>query len=222
MTKVVTICGSSRFIDMVAVVGWLLEKEEKVITMGMHLLPTWYAGEVTDHLAEHQGVAAAMDAIHLEKIAMSDEVFIVDVDGYVGDSTKNEIRVAAKMGKTIRLFSEDPIGKLAMEAIYAAARKKVHGKDYDPLKLGVRFGAVKKDDMGGTSYMYCEMDRQVMGRRFIRAWCVNKEHHVEFDITSGVCKSHPGYKIEIWMMEEFTNYDLAIAEIKKQMEARAA
>lgn len=220
MTKIITICGSSRFIDMVAVVGWLLEREENVIAMGMHLLPTWYAGEVTDHLAEHQGVARAMDALHLEKIAISDEVFIVDLDGYVGDSTKNEIRIAAKMGKTIRLFSEDPIGKLAMKAINAAGEKMAHGLDYDPLKLGVRFGAVKKDGMGGTSYMYCEMDRQVLGKRFVRAWCVNKEHHVEFDISSGQCKSHPGYKIELWMMEEFDNYNLAIAHIRDILEAR--
>lgn len=221
MTKIITICGSSRFIDMVAVVGWLLEKEENAITMGMHLLPAWYAGEVTDHLAEHQGVADAMDALHLEKIALADEVFIVDVDGYVGDSTKNEIKFAAKAGKTIRLFSEDPIGKLAMEAIHAAARKKVHGTDYDPLRLGVRFGAVKKDDMGKTSYMYCEMDRQVLGKRFVRAWCVNNEHHVEFDISSGVCVSHPGYKIELWMMEEYDNYTDAIAAMRTLLEKKS-
>ncbi|KKK90129.1 hypothetical protein LCGC14_2726140, partial [marine sediment metagenome] len=43
--KVIVLCGSSRFCDLMAVCAWLLEKEEKAITMGLHLLPQWYCHE---------------------------------------------------------------------------------------------------------------------------------------------------------------------------------
>jgi len=36
--KIITLCGSSRFVDVMAVVGWLLERDEGAITMGLHLL----------------------------------------------------------------------------------------------------------------------------------------------------------------------------------------
>ncbi|MFA6054024.1 MAG: hypothetical protein WC769_01490 [Thermodesulfovibrionales bacterium] len=58
-TKVIVLCGSSKFCDIMAVCAWLLERNEKVITMGLHLLPFWYSEEkIPDHLAEHEGVAA--------------------------------------------------------------------------------------------------------------------------------------------------------------------
>lgn len=40
--KVITICGSSRFVDVMAVCAWLLERDERAITLGLHLLPRWY------------------------------------------------------------------------------------------------------------------------------------------------------------------------------------
>lgn len=51
--KVIVLCGSSRFVDIMAVTAWLLEKEEGAITMGLHLLPEWYSEDpIPDHLAE--------------------------------------------------------------------------------------------------------------------------------------------------------------------------
>jgi len=54
--KVVTLCGSSRFVEVMAVSAWLLEKAEGAVTMGLHLLPWWYGGK-ENNLAEHEGVA---------------------------------------------------------------------------------------------------------------------------------------------------------------------
>jgi len=108
--KVVTICGSSRFIEFVAVTAWLLERDEGAITMSMHLLPNWYPDCKSDHMAEHEGVAVDMDALHLKKIEMSDEIFVVDYSEYVGRSTANEIAYAGELGKPVRYFSQDPLG----------------------------------------------------------------------------------------------------------------
>jgi len=109
---VTVLCGSTRFCQVMAVCAWLLERDEGHITMGLHLLPDWYwAGEpVSDHLAESEGVADAQDALHLRKIDLCDEVFIVDVGRYIGNSTANEIRYATALHRPIRRYTDDPIG----------------------------------------------------------------------------------------------------------------
>lgn len=110
LPKIVTLCGSSRFVDVMAVCAWLLERDEAAIAMSLHLLPHWYPNCPADHLAEHEGCAGAMDALHLQKIDLSDEIFVVDVGGYVGSSTANEIHHAMKTGKPVRYFTTDQIG----------------------------------------------------------------------------------------------------------------
>jgi hypothetical protein len=107
--KIITICGSSRFIDLMAVCSWIIERDEQAIAMSLHLLPGWYAGSIEHHLAESQGVADAMDELHLRKIEMSDEIFVVDVDGYIGESTSREIAHAERLGKKIRRLSSDAV-----------------------------------------------------------------------------------------------------------------
>jgi hypothetical protein len=43
-----------------------------------------------------------LDVLHLHKIWMADVVLILNVDGYIGESTRREIEFATRMGKTIR------------------------------------------------------------------------------------------------------------------------
>ena len=114
--KIVVLCGSSRFVDIMAVCAWLIERDEKAIVMGLHLLPFWYSREpIPDHLAEHEGVAAAMDELHLRKIDLAaergGEIFVVNYDDYIGDSTKREIEYAQSKKVNIRWFTHDPIGE---------------------------------------------------------------------------------------------------------------
>ena len=104
--NVIVFCGSSKFTDMMAVCMWIVERDEHAIAMGLHLLPDWYC-TFPDHLAEHEGVADEMDELHLRKIDMADEIFVVDVVGYIGDSTKREIAYAESKGKPIRRFTTD-------------------------------------------------------------------------------------------------------------------
>ena len=111
-SKIVVLCGSSRFVDFMAVCAWLIERDEKAITMGLHLLPGWYCMEkIPDHLAEYEGVAEEMDALHLRKIDLADEIFVVNVNDYIGTSTAREIEYAKTAGKTIRWFTHDEVGK---------------------------------------------------------------------------------------------------------------
>lgn len=110
--KIVTLCGSSRFVEIMAVCAWMIERDEHAIAMGLHLLPEWYCREeIPDHLAEHEGCAEAMDRLHLAKIDISDEIFVVNVQHYVGDSTRREVEYAMDKGKKIRWFTDDIIGR---------------------------------------------------------------------------------------------------------------
>jgi hypothetical protein len=114
--KVVALCGSTRFIDIMAVCAWLIERDENAITLSCHLLPQWY-GAHDDHQAEAEGVKEKMDELHLRKIELADEVFIVNPMMYVGESTSAEIEHARNLGRPIRYYTFDPIGKKVREIL---------------------------------------------------------------------------------------------------------
>lgn len=105
--KVVVLCGSSKFVTIMAVCAWLIERDERAIAMGLHLLPEWYPNVPEHHLAEHEGVAMEMDTLHLRKIDLCDEIFVIDFDNYVGPSTSNEIAYARKHGKPVRFLTAE-------------------------------------------------------------------------------------------------------------------
>jgi hypothetical protein len=112
--KIVVLCGSSRFVDIMAVCAWIIERDEKAIAMALHLLPIWYSADVPDdHLAEHEGVAAAMDELHLRKIDLATEIFVVNRGDYIGISTRREIEHAIALRKPVRWYTSDAVGREA-------------------------------------------------------------------------------------------------------------
>ncbi len=116
--KVITLCGSSKYVDVMAVVGWILERDEGVIAMGLHLMPIWYTrGKIPNHLAEHENVAEQMDKLHLRKIDLSDEIFVVNRNDLVGESTTKEINHAKERNLPIRWYTSDPVGALVEKII---------------------------------------------------------------------------------------------------------
>lgn len=124
-SKIVVLCGSSKFVDIMAVCAWLIERDEGAIAMGLHLIPWWYSEEeIPDHLAEHEGVSEAMDELHLRKIDIADEVFIVNHKGYMGESTSKEIEYARSLGKTLRWYTCDDVGDKVRALIDQAALRE--------------------------------------------------------------------------------------------------
>ena len=97
--KIVTFCGSSKFVAEMAILMWEYEKAG-YIALGLHLMPVGYPCGA-NHLAEEQGVALQMDELHLRKIDLSDQVFVVNLYGYIGESTRREIAYAKAQGKPI-------------------------------------------------------------------------------------------------------------------------
>lgn len=92
MSKIVTLSGSTRFRDN------LLEVYNELTMEGYIVL-----ADFTDHSKQNEGNwKELVDKLHLEKIDLADELFVVNVNGYIGDSTKREIEYAKSKGKLIR------------------------------------------------------------------------------------------------------------------------
>ncbi len=48
----------------------------------------------------------ALDELHKRKIDLADEVLILNVNGYIGESTNSELEYAKQQGKVIRFFEQ--------------------------------------------------------------------------------------------------------------------
>ena len=99
---VVTLCGSTRFMDAFFEVGWQLTLQGKIV------LSVGVCKHAEDHGGEALGgdVCERLDELHWRKIDLSDEVMVLNVGGYIGESTQAEIEYAERVGKRV-LFLED-------------------------------------------------------------------------------------------------------------------
>ncbi len=98
---VVTICGSSRFRD--ALERALFDEE----MAGRIALSIGFFGHLTPNFDMTGTKKAELDELHLRKIDMSDEILVLNVGGYIGESTRKEIDYAIKAKKRIR-YLEPP------------------------------------------------------------------------------------------------------------------
>jgi hypothetical protein len=60
---------------------------------------TLFVDKSDDELAE---IKRGLDELHLRKIDLADEILVLNVGGYIGDSTRREIEYAQSKGKRIR------------------------------------------------------------------------------------------------------------------------
>ena len=112
LPRVVCLCGSTRFYDAFQKANF----EETiagriVLTVGFHP-----HGDVakTEH-GEAVGVTAEekvlLDRLHKRKIDLADEVLVLNVGGYIGDSTKSEVVHAWRTDKPVRWLEPDKAWK---------------------------------------------------------------------------------------------------------------
>ncbi len=105
--KVITLCGSTRFKDeFMRVQKELTLKGNIVISVGLF----GHSGdnEVWEQMDEGTltKTKEMLDDMHKRKIDMADEIFVINVNGYIGDSTKSEIEYAIKHGKKVKYLEE--------------------------------------------------------------------------------------------------------------------
>lgn len=53
-----------------------------------------------------EGTKEMLDDMHKAKISIADEIFVINVGGYIGSSTRSEIEYAQAAGKPIRYLEE--------------------------------------------------------------------------------------------------------------------
>ena len=93
--KVITLCGSTRFKDE------FLEAQKRLTLEGNIVITVGLFGHYGDDVVWTEGVKDMLDRQHLAKIDLADEIFVINVGGYIGDSTRREIAYAEYKGKSI-------------------------------------------------------------------------------------------------------------------------
>ena len=106
--KVITLCGSTKFKDeFLKAQKDLSLKGNIVISVGLF----GHSGdsEVWENMDEGTLIKTKemLDDMHKRKIDMSDEIFVINVNGYIGDSTKSEIEYAIKTGKKVNYLEDN-------------------------------------------------------------------------------------------------------------------
>ena len=90
---IICLCGSTKFKDTFHQVAKRKTLEGHIVVMP-HVF-----GHSGDHVTPEQ--KAELDELHIEKIRISDQVLVINVDGYIGEGTLNEIRWAKVYNKPV-------------------------------------------------------------------------------------------------------------------------
>ena len=96
--KVITLCGSTRFTGEMLVKQWELTKMGNIVHSWCALPDGYFEGEDKTHIGDQEGVKEIVDDVHKRKIDLSDEVFVLNIGGYIGESTRSEINYAESIG----------------------------------------------------------------------------------------------------------------------------
>ena len=91
--KTYTLCGSMRFEKEMMEIAYYLETQK-----GYNILQCVYCKKSTTPTDKE---LALLEAAHYQKIAMSDGIYVVNIDVYIGESVKNEIAYSIIHGKEI-------------------------------------------------------------------------------------------------------------------------
>jgi len=98
--KVITLCGSTRFRDQ------YIEAQKRLTLAGNIVISVGLFGHSGDDEVWTEGTKEMLDDMHKRKIDMADGIFVINVGGYIGSSTRSEIEYAAACGKEITYLEE--------------------------------------------------------------------------------------------------------------------
>ena len=94
--KVITLCGSTRFKDQ------FMEAQKRLTLGGNIVISVGLFGHSGDEEVWKPGTKEMLDDMHRAKIDMADEIFVINVGRYIGESTRSEIEYALVHGKQVR------------------------------------------------------------------------------------------------------------------------
>lgn len=94
--KIITLCGSTKFKDT------FIEIQKKLTLEGNIVISVGLFGHSGDDEVWNDNTKNMLDDMHKRKIDLSDEIFVINVNNYIGESTQDEIEYAKLTNKTIR------------------------------------------------------------------------------------------------------------------------
>lgn len=89
----ITLCGSTKFMDE-------FHEANRELTLTGHVVYSVCMSNKGDYKPTELQ-KELLDLVHFAKISNSDAIFVIDVDGYVGDSTRREILWAKMNNKSV-------------------------------------------------------------------------------------------------------------------------
>ena len=98
--KVITLCGSTKFKEE------YLDAQKRLTLEGNIVISVGLFGHSGDNEVWSEGTKAMLDDMHKHKIDMADEIFVINVGGYIGDSTRSEIEYAKSTGKGVKFLEQ--------------------------------------------------------------------------------------------------------------------
>ena len=98
--KIITVCGSLRFYKE------MMEITEHIELQGNCMFVPIYnpSKKSKDDFTEEE--AFMLDKMHKGRIKLSDAILVVNVDSYIGSSTKSEIEFAKSLDKEILYYTD--------------------------------------------------------------------------------------------------------------------
>ena len=97
--KIITICGSYKFKKEMIEIAEQLTLEGNCV-----LMPNELSRPSKESYTKEE--ATMIDKMHKEKIKLSNSILVVNVDNYIGSSTKKEIEYATKLNKEIIYYTD--------------------------------------------------------------------------------------------------------------------
>ena len=92
---VITLCGSTRFKEQ------FMEAQKKLTLEGNIVISVGLFGHSGDDEVWTPGMKEMLDNMHKRKIDMADAIYVINVGGYIGESTRSEIEYALRNGKKV-------------------------------------------------------------------------------------------------------------------------
>lgn len=92
--KIITLCGSSRFKDE-------FYQVQKKLTLAGNIVLTLGMFSQSDVITITEQTKQMLADMHKKKIDLSDEIYVINKNGYIGESTKSEIKYAIETHKNV-------------------------------------------------------------------------------------------------------------------------
>lgn len=96
--QIICLCGSTRFMEEYQRYNEALTLDGKIVLTVGCFRRTYPDGKRT---SEEEIIKQNLDELHKRKIDLADEIFVLNVNGYIGESTRSEIEYAEANGKKV-------------------------------------------------------------------------------------------------------------------------